>query len=113
MDCEAGITSVTWDSARGATGYTVHAEGSGGHNATCTSSDTNCAFLDLVCGQDYTMVVLANHDSCVSLASESITTTTCKYASTPVTMKNDLDLSDQPTKNLITDSYEASFTVIH
>ncbi|XP_071200535.1 mucin-3B [Salvelinus alpinus] len=81
VDCEAGITSVTWDSARGATGYTVHAEGSGGHNATCTSSDTNCAFLDLVCGQDYTMVVLANHDSCVSLASESITTTTlpCRH----------------------------------
>ncbi|KAK6308776.1 hypothetical protein J4Q44_G00202390 [Coregonus suidteri] len=69
VDCE---TYVTWDSARGATGYTVHAECSGGHNATCTSSDTNCAVLDLTCGQDYTMVVLANHDICVSLASEHI-----------------------------------------
>ncbi|XP_012990390.2 uncharacterized protein LOC105029012 isoform X2 [Esox lucius] len=76
VDCDTGITSVTWDLARGANSYTVYAEGSGGHNTTCVGSDTNCAFYDLMCGQDYAMVVLAKGDSCVSLASESITTTT-------------------------------------
>lgn len=78
VDCQTGITSVTWDSARGAKSYTVFARGSLGHNATCNSTDTNCNFLSLACGQVYTVTVLARHDSCVSLISKSISVSTGK-----------------------------------
>lgn len=76
MDCKTGITVVTWDAARGAKSYTVYARGSLGHNDECNSSDTNCDFPNLVCGQVYAITVLARHDSCVSLMSESINATT-------------------------------------
>lgn len=76
VDCQTGITSVTWDSARGAKSYTVFAWGSLGHNATCNGTDTNCNFLSLACGQVYNITVLARHDSCVSLISESISVST-------------------------------------
>ncbi len=76
VDCQTGITVVTWDAARGATSYTVYARGNLGHNAECNSTDTNCDFLNLACGQDYTITVVARHDSCVSLVSESINATT-------------------------------------
>ena len=76
VDCLSGITTVTWDSARGATSYTVYARGSLGHNAELNSTDTNCDFNDLLCGQVYTFTVVARRDSCVSLVSESITAVT-------------------------------------
>lgn len=76
VDCQTGITVVTWDAASGATSYTVYARGSLGYNDECNSTDTNCDFRNLACGQDYTITVLARHDSCVSLMSESINTTT-------------------------------------
>lgn len=76
VDCKTEITVVTWDSARGATSYTVYARGSLGHNAECHSNDTNCDFPNLACGQDYNITVLARHSTCVSLMSESITATT-------------------------------------
>lgn len=76
VDCQTGITVVTWDPARGATSYTVYARGSLGHNAECNSTDTNCDFRNLACGQDYTITVLARHDTCVSVLSESINATT-------------------------------------
>ena len=76
VDCNTGITVVTWDAGLGATLYTVYAQGNLGHNAECNSTDTFCHFLSLACGQDYNITVVARHDTCVSLASESITATT-------------------------------------
>lgn len=78
MDCQSSITVVVWDSAVGATHYTVHVIGSGGHNDNCTTRDTTCDFRTLACGQDYTITVVASHDNsdCVSLASEPIIATT-------------------------------------
>ncbi|XP_047442067.1 uncharacterized protein LOC125008801 [Mugil cephalus] len=76
VDCQTGITVVTWDAALGATSYTVYARGSLGHNAVCNSTDTNCDFSNLACGQDYNISVLARHNTCVSLISKSIIATT-------------------------------------
>ncbi|XP_062308247.1 uncharacterized protein LOC134012721 [Osmerus eperlanus] len=77
VDCENGITMVTWDQARGALRYTVLAEANGGgHNDTCENTDTICIFSSLRCGQVYTITVLAYHDSCGSLASQPITAST-------------------------------------
>ena len=77
VDCENGITMVTWDQARGALRYTVLAVANGGgHNDTCTNTDTICTFFNLRCGQVYTITVLAHHDSCGSLASQPIKAST-------------------------------------
>lgn len=76
VDCNTGITVVTWDASRGATSYTVYASGSLGHSTQCNSTDTNCDFPNLPCGQDYTITVVARHPSCASVVSEPI------YAST-------------------------------
>ncbi|XP_029988577.1 fibronectin-like [Sphaeramia orbicularis] len=76
VDCDTGITSVTWDPARGATSYTVFAHGNLGHYAECNSTDTNCNFPNLACGQDYNITVMARHSTCNSLISETTTATT-------------------------------------
>ncbi|XP_075901618.1 uncharacterized protein fndc7b isoform X2 [Nelusetta ayraudi] len=91
VDCKTEITVVTWDSARGATSYTVYARGSLGHNAECHSNDTNCDFPNLACGQDYNITVLARHSTCVSLMSESITATTapCPHSGLATTLDCD------------------------
>ncbi|XP_044055462.1 uncharacterized protein LOC122877670 [Siniperca chuatsi] len=88
VDCQTGITVVTWDAARGATAYTVYARGNLGHNAECNSTDTNCDFLNLACGQDYSITVVARHDSCVSLVSASINATTgpCPHSGLKTTL---------------------------
>ncbi|KAL7397583.1 hypothetical protein ABVT39_024505 [Epinephelus coioides] len=91
VDCETGITFVTWDSALGATSYTVYAWGSLGHNDECNSTDTNCNFLNLACGQDYNISVVARHESCISLVSESISVTTgpCPHSGLQATLDCD------------------------
>uniref|UniRef100_A0A3Q2UY66 Uncharacterized LOC102300190 n=1 Tax=Haplochromis burtoni TaxID=8153 RepID=A0A3Q2UY66_HAPBU len=76
VDCNTGITAVTWDAALGATSYTVYARGSLGYNAQCNNTDTNCDFLNLACGQDYNITVVARHNTCVSMVSETVKTTT-------------------------------------
>ncbi|CAL8306274.1 unnamed protein product [Lota lota] len=77
VDCDSNIAVVTWDSAPGSVSYTVSAEGSGGHNATCVDPDTTCSFNNLLCGQDYSLTVVArNHDHCESLPSQAITAST-------------------------------------
>ncbi|XP_074491158.1 uncharacterized protein fndc7b [Sebastes fasciatus] len=76
VDCMSGITQVTWDPARGATSYTVYARGNLGHSEECESTDTNCVFSNLACGQDYNITVMAHHDSCDSLVSETISAST-------------------------------------
>ncbi|XP_062419461.1 uncharacterized protein LOC119216595 [Pungitius pungitius] len=75
VQCQTGITMVSWDSARGAKSYTVYARGNLGHSAECNSTDTSCNSLDLACGQDYAITVVARHDSCISSVSESVNIT--------------------------------------
>ncbi|XP_051736758.1 fibronectin type III domain-containing protein 7-like [Ctenopharyngodon idella] len=87
-DCETAITTVSWDSARGASSYTVHAVNTRGNNSTCTSTDTTCSFSDLDCGQNYTLTVTAEDSSCVSLTSAPITVTTvpCPHSNLQATL---------------------------
>ncbi|KAM7387685.1 hypothetical protein PAMP_023907 [Pampus punctatissimus] len=88
VDCQTGITVVTWDAARGARSYTVYARGSLGYDAECNSTDTNCHFLNLACGQDYSITVVARHDACISLVSKSINATTgpCPHSGLKTTL---------------------------
>ncbi|KAL2090270.1 hypothetical protein ACEWY4_014958 [Coilia grayii] len=90
VSCDTDITTVTWDSARGASSYTVYASSSSGHNTTCANHDAYCAFgsSDLQCGQDYTIVVEAHHDDCVSLTSQPINISTgpCPHSNLQVAL---------------------------
>ncbi|XP_034531079.1 uncharacterized protein LOC117806306 [Notolabrus celidotus] len=83
VDCQTGITSITWDSAFGATSYTIYAHGNLGHHAERNSTDTNYNFPDLPCGQNYSITVMARHETCVSLASQTIYVSTgpCPHSS--------------------------------
>lgn len=80
VDCQTGITVVMWDSARGASSYTVYARGSLGHYADCNNTDTFCNFPSLPCGQDYNFTVVARHGSCLSPVSETANATTGEKA---------------------------------
>uniref|UniRef100_A0A3P9QGS6 Fibronectin type-III domain-containing protein n=1 Tax=Poecilia reticulata TaxID=8081 RepID=A0A3P9QGS6_POERE len=73
VDCDSGIMAVTWDEAPGATSYVVYARGSLGYEAQCKSASIDCDFVNLECGQDYNVSVVAQHDTCVSAPSEAIT----------------------------------------
>ncbi|KAG5847415.1 hypothetical protein ANANG_G00125810 [Anguilla anguilla] len=74
--CDTNIAMISWDTALGATIYTVRAEGNRGHSASCNNTDTQCTLHDLRCGQDYTVTVEAAHDDCATFASEPATIST-------------------------------------
>ncbi|XP_064190128.1 uncharacterized protein LOC135254105 [Anguilla rostrata] len=76
LDCDTGIAMVMWDSARGATSYSVEAVGSLGHNSSCLTADTLCSMDQLRCGQNYNVTVAALHDGCRGPASETVVVTT-------------------------------------
>ncbi|XP_023809630.1 fibronectin type III domain-containing protein 7-like [Oryzias latipes] len=108
VNCDVNITMVTWDSALGATSYTVYARGSLGHTSKCnsTSSSTECNFFDLGCGQDYNITVVAFHDTCSSLVSETITVTTgpCPYSGLKATLDcntNTVEVSWTPGRGIL------------
>ncbi|KAJ8357216.1 hypothetical protein SKAU_G00200100 [Synaphobranchus kaupii] len=74
--CDTNIAMISWDPALGATMYTVWVEGNRGHSTSCNNTDTLCTLHDLVCGQDYTIIIVAIHEDCATFASESATITT-------------------------------------
>ncbi|KAJ8274470.1 hypothetical protein COCON_G00090950 [Conger conger] len=89
--CDTNIALVSWDSAQGATMYTVRAEGNRGHSTSCNNTDTLCTLNDLRCGQDYSIIIVAMHDSCATFASEpvNISTGPCPHSQ----MQSSLDCS--------------------
>ncbi|XP_061884565.1 uncharacterized protein LOC133635404 [Entelurus aequoreus] len=91
VDCDTGIAVVTWDGSGGAASYTAYARGNLGHNAECNTTDTNCDFPYLACGQDYTIAVVARHDTCVSVASEPVHASTgpCPHSGLETTLDCD------------------------
>ncbi|XP_051866723.1 fibronectin type III domain-containing protein 7-like [Pristis pectinata] len=70
-DCAAVTAFVTWEPSNLTVWYTATAEGSDGHTATCTTSETNCLIPDLHCSQMYSISVLAFGETCSSLQSSS------------------------------------------
>ncbi|XP_053096527.1 uncharacterized protein LOC113530559 [Pangasianodon hypophthalmus] len=82
-NCDTSITSVTWDIARGADNYVVYAVGSQGYKSNCSTTDTGCDFLDLRCGQNYNITVVAERGGCRSQPSQPYTVSTgpCPHSS--------------------------------
>ncbi|XP_055498364.1 fibronectin type III domain-containing protein 7-like [Leucoraja erinacea] len=70
-DSVALTASVTWEMSNLTVWYAATAEGSDGHTATCTTSETNCVIPDLHCSQTYSISVLAIGETCSSLQGSS------------------------------------------
>ncbi|XP_069798452.1 fibronectin type III domain-containing protein 7-like [Narcine bancroftii] len=70
-DCAAVTAFVTWEPSSLTVWYTATAEGSDGHTATCTTSETSCLIPHLYCSQIYSISVLAFGETCSSLQSSS------------------------------------------
>ncbi|XP_055799638.1 fibronectin type III domain-containing protein 7-like [Salvelinus fontinalis] len=77
--CGESPVAVTWDASRGAKIYTAIAMGNSGHRTECTSNDTTCSLEDLLCGQTYSLSVLAVDDACSSTESSMVTLETDKH----------------------------------
>lgn len=64
LDCTTQTALVSWSNAAAATGYSVQATSINGHNSSCSKMGTSCHLLNLVCGQEYSVVVEAMHTGC-------------------------------------------------
>lgn len=64
--------TVQWNQSNTKQNYTVEATAAAGVNSTCESSENNCAFLDLTCGQLYTFTVVGHSNVCRSEMSDPI-----------------------------------------
>uniref|UniRef100_A0A3P8XZQ8 Fibronectin type-III domain-containing protein n=2 Tax=Esox lucius TaxID=8010 RepID=A0A3P8XZQ8_ESOLU len=84
LDCGTGMALITWNSAVGATAYTVQAKGNHGHNSSCSNTGTQCSLSDLACGQEYTVVVVSMHAGCLGQASQAVHFTTAPCSPQPV-----------------------------
>lgn len=72
--CESGAVAVSWEPSRGALSYTTVAQGNGGYESSCNSTDTTCLFSDLLCGLNYSITVRALDDTCDSAESSAVET---------------------------------------
>uniref|UniRef100_A0A3B3IE65 Fibronectin type-III domain-containing protein n=2 Tax=Oryzias latipes TaxID=8090 RepID=A0A3B3IE65_ORYLA len=80
LDCVSNSAWISWDSALGASNYTVSAVGSGISTTNCTSiTDTRCEVKDLACGVSFSFTVTAANSWCDSQpsASYSLETAPC------------------------------------
>lgn len=75
LECLSSVVTVTWGAGAGANYYTVLAEANG-HADSCNSTGTYCELINLQCGENYTVTVLAGDGKCNSslLARTNVTT---------------------------------------
>ncbi|XP_075177061.1 fibronectin type III domain-containing protein 7-like [Anomaloglossus baeobatrachus] len=69
MLCQENALNVFWDISHGATGYWALAVGRQGDVITAEVSDHTCQLSPLLCGEIYSVTVLAMHDECKSAQS--------------------------------------------
>ncbi|XP_048832460.1 uncharacterized protein LOC125708743 isoform X2 [Brienomyrus brachyistius] len=111
LNCESGIVSIVWDPAKGANTYIARAEGTSGHTTFCAGNDTNCTIKDLLCGQDYSIAILAANSHCTTSSGEptSVTTGPCPHHQLAASLhcaSNTATISWTPGKGTL--SYSAS-----
>ncbi|XP_053326269.1 uncharacterized protein LOC128500923 [Spea bombifrons] len=69
LQCGTDLALVRWDSALGATMYTVVVTGINGWNKICTTPNITCEITGLECGQIYGIDLTAYNSQCSSVAS--------------------------------------------
>ncbi|XP_066508134.1 fibronectin type III domain-containing protein 7-like [Hoplias malabaricus] len=72
VNCSSNSATVLWQSSQGATYYFVTATSSNGQTTNCTSTSTSCSLPPLVCGQNYTITVMAKDSNCTSASSTPV-----------------------------------------
>uniref|UniRef100_A0A8D3DKS8 Fibronectin type-III domain-containing protein n=1 Tax=Scophthalmus maximus TaxID=52904 RepID=A0A8D3DKS8_SCOMX len=85
LDCVSNAAWVSWDEAEGAHSYFAFAEGTNGHNSSCTVASSPCEVPDLMCGTHYTFYVTATNEHCNSNYSTTFDLETGPCALTSVT----------------------------
>ncbi|XP_008280490.1 mucin-19 [Stegastes partitus] len=79
LNCTTRNALVSWSNAAAAaaaTAYSVQATSTNGHNSSCSEMGSSCSLNNLVCGQEYSVVVEAMHSGCPGPASAPATVTT-------------------------------------
>ncbi|XP_037642392.1 tenascin-N-like [Sebastes umbrosus] len=71
MDCANNTANVSWSASRGAVQYSVTAHSSHG-NDSCQTSDLSCSLDNIICGNSYTVQVVAMDDNCSSIPSQAL-----------------------------------------
>lgn len=73
LDCATAEARVSWNASMGALYYTAFAWSSTFNFISCSSTGpvTHCSLSDLICGDDYTIQVIAVGDECSSLPSQT------------------------------------------
>ncbi|KAJ8376161.1 hypothetical protein SKAU_G00067410 [Synaphobranchus kaupii] len=85
LDCVTNYAWVSWKPAMGAHTYTVTADGVGGYNSSCSTTDTTCNVPDLRCGVLYTFHVTASNHHCQSSPTDTFQIETAPCALTAIT----------------------------
>ncbi|XP_074544742.1 uncharacterized protein LOC141804293 [Halichoeres trimaculatus] len=76
LNCTTRKAMVSWSSAAAASAYSVQALSASGHNSSCSEMGTSCYLDNLLCGQEYSVVVEAMHTGCPGPASSPARLTT-------------------------------------
>lgn len=79
LNCTTQKALVSWGNAAAATGYSVQATSTDGHNSSCSDMGTSCHLDNLVCGQEYSIVVEAMHTGCPGPSSTPVMLSTGGY----------------------------------
>ncbi|KAL0966456.1 hypothetical protein UPYG_G00295510 [Umbra pygmaea] len=70
-ECKAALGSVSWASSNGTNTYTAVAIGQNGDTHNCVTSNTSCTWSNLLCGENYTVLVTASNNICTSAPGNS------------------------------------------
>ncbi|XP_049603206.1 pneumococcal serine-rich repeat protein [Syngnathus scovelli] len=76
INCTTRKALVSWNTADAATAFSVLATTTDGHNSSCSEMGTSCELNNLVCGQNYSVIVDSMHTGCAGPATTPVLLTT-------------------------------------
>lgn len=71
MNCLSNIAVVSWTGSAGSEFYTATVTQEDGQSASCWSDSQQCGMPNVLCGQNYTVTVVASNEKCNSEPSEA------------------------------------------
>ncbi|XP_018424492.1 PREDICTED: fibronectin type III domain-containing protein 7-like [Nanorana parkeri] len=72
INCEAGSVALSWSAMADIEGFTSYLMGSDGVNKTCKTTEMNCTFPGLTCGNEYDGFVYAVNKQCEGPLSQTV-----------------------------------------
>lgn len=70
--CSQNFVDVMWQASRGAINYTATALDADGSYLKCTSNETSCRLVNVMCGHVYNISVVAVDNTCTSMKSRTL-----------------------------------------